>query len=498
MPEPPKLPNGLEDLNETAASALKPVAPPAIFHVHRWSLEEDVTLLRAVPIFGHMWAAVSSRLIPHRDRGHLRKRYQVLERRIASCVDRMKNSGTIKPVRVDGQHQSSRRKPALDKKKSVAASKATTTLPVIGRLPMNGKHRKPPKKMLVSKAWKEDSKLTASQLLELQSTKNNQSDGKRNGTTEEQQPNKKAKSTPGAPSLSDPTVPAPLTCAKLDRLVDNNKKYETSSASETLVDSSRMGFERILNDSVWSQQSRFKQLMEENGSFVVPETDENAASLPQIPLDADTSTGLSLLNPTSSNMQPESVNLTGQSQQRESIMNAVMQYAGEEKKEWISSKISKGNGKKEVFSRPFLSPQRPLSHGREHSLMTPIKDEDTRYGYSLSPGAGASMEGFEFEIFDRSRLVIEGSQPQTPSRPQPIPSGMSSPFPNSSRFDSLAELECISTLGNMSNASPLRPLRKRPVVDVDITENNNKERKSLFDQVVGGAHAQKDKKQRTS
>jgi hypothetical protein len=39
---------------------------------------------------GSMWAEVRARYIPHRDRGHLRKRYQVLERRIKATVGRIK------------------------------------------------------------------------------------------------------------------------------------------------------------------------------------------------------------------------------------------------------------------------------------------------------------------------------------------------------------------------------------------------------------------------
>ena len=78
--EPPKL-ESVDDIDEQKIKAvgLKLVEPPAILNVHRWSLEEDLTLLKAVPIMGHMWAELGARLIPHRDRGHLRKRYQVLD-----------------------------------------------------------------------------------------------------------------------------------------------------------------------------------------------------------------------------------------------------------------------------------------------------------------------------------------------------------------------------------------------------------------------------------
>ena len=94
---PPKL-ESVDDIDDEQVKklGLVKVAPPAILNVHRWSLEEDLTLLKAVPIMGHMWAELGARLIPHRDRGHLRKRYQVLERRVKATVTRSaKNNETL-------------------------------------------------------------------------------------------------------------------------------------------------------------------------------------------------------------------------------------------------------------------------------------------------------------------------------------------------------------------------------------------------------------------
>ena len=67
---------------------LEPLHPPAILNVHRWSLKEDLMLLKSVPVLGNCWAKLGSSLIPYRDRGHLRKRYQVLERRVKSTMSR--------------------------------------------------------------------------------------------------------------------------------------------------------------------------------------------------------------------------------------------------------------------------------------------------------------------------------------------------------------------------------------------------------------------------
>ena len=76
---PPKL-ESVEDIDDEKVAMIKKASPPAILNVHRWSLEEDLTLLRAVPLMGHMWAELGARLIPHRDRGHLRKRVSECDR----------------------------------------------------------------------------------------------------------------------------------------------------------------------------------------------------------------------------------------------------------------------------------------------------------------------------------------------------------------------------------------------------------------------------------
>ncbi len=88
--EAPAKHDNVDDVDEKRACQLRRVPAPAILNVHRWSLQEDITTLKAVPIYGTMWAEISSRYLPHRDRGHIRKRYLVLQRRIKAAVSREK------------------------------------------------------------------------------------------------------------------------------------------------------------------------------------------------------------------------------------------------------------------------------------------------------------------------------------------------------------------------------------------------------------------------
>ena len=84
---------------DVAESAnIKPARAPTTMNVHRWTLEEDVAILKAVPIMGNLWAEICTRLMPHRDRGHIRKRYQVLQRRIPKGITKMNMKYLKRPV----------------------------------------------------------------------------------------------------------------------------------------------------------------------------------------------------------------------------------------------------------------------------------------------------------------------------------------------------------------------------------------------------------------
>jgi len=123
--EPPKL-ESVDDIDETRVKAmgLKLVEPPAILNVHRWSMEEDLTILKAVPIMGHMWAELGARLIPHRDRGHLRKRYQVLERRVKATITRGFKAKAKQANGTKGGGRSSYRSSGASKAKAKVPAKA--------------------------------------------------------------------------------------------------------------------------------------------------------------------------------------------------------------------------------------------------------------------------------------------------------------------------------------------------------------------------------------
>lgn len=80
------------------AETLTPARAPTTMNVHRWTLEEDIAILKAAPIMGNFWAEIGARLLPHRDRGHIRKRFQVLQRRIPKGVTKMNMNYLKRPI----------------------------------------------------------------------------------------------------------------------------------------------------------------------------------------------------------------------------------------------------------------------------------------------------------------------------------------------------------------------------------------------------------------
>jgi len=118
-------------------------------NVHRWTLEEDIAILKAVPVMGNLWAEINTKLMPHRDRGHIRKRYQVLQRRIPKGITKMNmkylkrapEQRVVKPPKAPKRARTStvsRGSPAKKKatsKKKASSIKAPSKLPATAAAP---------------------------------------------------------------------------------------------------------------------------------------------------------------------------------------------------------------------------------------------------------------------------------------------------------------------------------------------------------------------------
>ena len=91
--------------------SLQPLTAPLNFGLYRWSMEEDLVLLKSVPRMGKVYSEIGKRFIPYRDRGALRKRFQVLQRRVKSVLKVRKSAAnkrpkmTTKKVTLGNEHQ---------------------------------------------------------------------------------------------------------------------------------------------------------------------------------------------------------------------------------------------------------------------------------------------------------------------------------------------------------------------------------------------------------
>ena len=438
--EPPKL-ESVDDIDNAKVNelGLKAVDPPAILNVHRWSLEEDLTLLKAVPLMGHMWAELGARLIPHRDRGHLRKRYQVLERRVKATVSRSAKGEnvSVKPPKW----------PATTRKSITPAKVGTKTVPprantkkAASRKPNLSHLKAPPmsiEKAAASLAFLRPPKAApapmstpyraaSSSALPIGSSnpyvapKPTLSAGK--GVPKPVVKVKAKKVVPTRKSKQPtPSVPIPGAAKRFVPKIPVVKpdKPETpakSSWAESNLGNdhscSRIAFEQLVDGSEdWSQMSRVRKMLENDAESQAADAivsqlaksplPNNLSKLPHMQLDSDSMSGLSILQSevsrqTSSNNESSKPNYTSGM----SIMSRVLEgaskpsnsekKAAEEPTASSNSKITMGSPRKRppkpvsATSLPPSTPKRPYSFTSTKG--TPI---------ALSPGFRPSPSGLQ-------------------------------------------------------------------------------------------------------
>lgn len=468
----------VEQLDEEALSKLQQVPPPAILNVHRWSIEEDVTLLKAVPLLGHMWAELSTRLIPHRDRGHLRKRYQVLERRVKATVQKTKRGGGDGVVASMAREPRPQSKPARQPKKSkVIMSEmpnATESSASIIRGPMPAHLLCPTRNHPVATL---------------------------------------ARHLPRRPNDGDNVNGGHLSSLHLSSLPEFDLSRDGSK------------FGRILSETNddWSQYSRMKKMMENDTESLVASAivnnlaggsrdpqqsrSEGRKEIEQLPdMEIDSSSGLSMLNNTRDADAKDPS--TPRRKTNGNLMQSVMDRARKDPPE----NDHKMGAPAPVPSTPSRPPQRypsfgtPLGVSPAHFLSpgtrTPVKNCFSPAAInSMMLGGGANTDDFAlypFELTEESRQALEEDNHGSKTMPLTSLSHPHTPS-NVDIFHDHSTLEAISALNSLSN-SPATFLRKRPAGDMasssDGGNGQSSVSQSLFDAVVGGVEKDSRKKKR--
>lgn len=529
---PPKH-EDVDKVDPKKVEALKRVAPPAILNVHRWSIEEDLTLLRAVPVMGHMWAELSTRLMPHRDRGHLRKRYQVLERRVKATINRAQ--------REDGAGSKPPKPPKQVTIKVVPQRPVTTLLP--------------PK--FPDSSFQLSTEVPGKPV-----------------------PGMKKRKVPGPPYFllrppaaspgmngNRPTIPnvAPKTKRKPGyNLPVRSPRGTTQPTTEDSVsgfhldfpmdalqndNNTRIGFEAILNEASneWSQMSRVKEMMENYSESMIATSIANTLSreMPQLGIHVSHSRsgfnddlGAENDNGSSSGLRIE----FGSDQRTTFTSPAKRRLCGP-----LMSSVIEHSQKRMKVGGPGDSPE---NHSRcdnktemaidvsVRSPMTPLRGPPgPPFGFSklsLSPGLktgfsslppalrpgfspggnsflmagnnGASMDGFEycnFDISEESRNTFgDGKNGGTPLKNFPTmpPPSLGHPLtPSRALFhdaNSLlaSDFDAITALNSLSNSPGRSMLRRSFSRNVPVPEEKPQQKKSLFARVVGGVEEKQKKK----
>ncbi|KAL3931505.1 MAG: hypothetical protein SGBAC_011274, partial [Bacillariaceae sp.] len=539
--EPPKL-ESVDDIDEEKVNdlGLNTVVPPAILNVHRWSLEEDLTLLKAVPLMGHMWAELGARLIPHRDRGHLRKRYQVLERRVKATVARNSKSEGISLKLSKGQ--GAMRKlvtPALSLRSpltktggiagnKIAASKSSVQLKApqmsIEKAAASLAFLRPAKAKLVSLSAVRTS--PSVQSAEVAKQDIGASLSAAHCLKPHTNPSRKV-------AAAGTSIPAPVPHAPTYK--HPHTKLSTHSSKLLFMDepsASRLAFEQLVDGTgeEWSQMSRVKKMLENDpashtddaivSSLVKSPMRSNLSKLPQMELDSDSMSGLSILQSEASR-QHDTEHESPPKVAGASIMSQVLGSSSKSEecprshpKETVSRTAgSKADPDKETPKKkqaqqipnpatPFpLTPKQPnffsmtgtpigLSPGFRPSpnyALNSIKCKNIRATGPLSPPPSSvsrlvndqSVDGFrycDFNISEESQQRFEGA-----SRDQRANDPPSTPSKATAFGEHLManDLDAISALSALSNSPFKKGLERR-----DMKRKEAKQ--SFFATVVGG------------
>lgn len=459
LAKPPKL-DSVDKADVGLLATLKRVDPPAILNVHRWSIEEDLTLLRAVPVLGHMWAELSSRLMPHRDRGHLRKRYQVLERRIKATVSRSQKD-TPRPSKKEVKAP-----PHFLKKRASASTKSVS-------------------ETLSSRVARRPSSVSKSPQKAAQQY--NPSLSTRNGYG----PYDDFRYHPPHHHSHPPPRPMPPAHHPYrDRYPPHPYQYYQQYNTERLessTDASRFGVEQILRDSNTNDDSYLTNVQEmmknhDNEKSLESEVVNTISNLskkdekrhfiaPRTALDR----GLQKVHQTDASNQSNGLDMLAANARegespvkstRGSILNSVLERAG--RQDYDGNETAKKPGTPRKPGTPLTSPVPKIGYSPAAS-----------FSLHMSPPGGStflfpnnSEDGFAFDISDRSRQMLG------------TPSKLPSLEPNST----LEDLDAASALNSLSN-SPAR-------FSNAVSKDTSGVKRSLFDRVIKKTGDEKNKKQK--
>jgi len=470
---PPKHLKGVEDFNEELiAQSLKPVPKPMQYGLYRWSMEEDIMLLKAVPLMGRMFAEIAKRLIPHRDRGALRKRYQVLERRVKGALKRDKKSTNdiVRKKVAPLMEAISKKGPLPVLPKGPTSGKEIVMSPIISQHDRHGTDTiKKTKAVAVHKhPFGKYAALQPSKAPQAPKSLNQLSS--RFGT-----------STPQEKSLyPDPPTHGPK--------ANNSLSSIFASESPTKADGSRIGFEKIMNGD-YSQMSAMKHFIDDNNGSTSTST-QNAFKqandlLPNFNFDNSCS-GLSMLSSADLKAYTKDENKDNNTRRGTSILSSVL-------------------GRSNI-NHQTPSPPKPivLSQNSDISTVDVHDHGQSLDGLSFSnlnslpmPEVSPTAHRRDESSFQQGQLSYTGTPNAFSQFPNAQASNMFHNMTNNSLMVPQHEVDAAATLSQMSNSSANFPTdllsspnsppdykQTFPDIPSDTPPKTTAARPSLFQKVV--------------
>jgi len=503
-----------------AVSKIKPPAPPTTMNVHRWTMEEDIAILKAVPMMGNQWAEICNHIIPHRDRGHIRKRYQVLERRIPKGTTKMnlkrpaesdlarevaKYAKTIIPK---AQKPPTSQKTVAPKKANSTASKAPSKTASTGvRLKYSAKSNpNPPKSFQIDeKPSGEKDSMVLEPCPSSPASNHPKSfvpfSDKPTSHFEVNIDDDHEKAAALLHKLSTPQRTAPKQERKsLSQDHDSTKDLEyifhgqeLSNACET----TRMGLEKILADE-WSQASGMQRLLEAGfaESNINPADDSKpfhspikSSHLPEMTLDDAGASRLSVLHEFNANVNARKESNSNKGARRSLLSSAIektqenvskrmkgddlterpVKVSGSPVKVDLDAYVATSPSRENIFSEPLSHPASAPSY--DHGTLTPGRIGTPATFDTPGREGGKSQlcdEAFQYFMSDGSPLKGTTSSklrllpPSTPLNHFGFSfsnAGLSGPVDggNNSLLMAGDDFDAVSALQDLSNSAPPTP-----------------------------------------
>jgi hypothetical protein len=462
---------------QEAIRKIKPPEAPTTMNVHRWTMEEDVAILKSVPMMGNQWAEICNHIIPHRDRGHIRKRYQVLERRIPK--------GTFKL---------SIKRPATGELGREAAKYAKTSV-LPKTKPAALQKKAPPKKANVpaakprAKSPKPQSAVSNARTTALEPPKSSSVDDFTDKPTpsfdvtvddddKEVAALLHGLATPQRPRYEQKPLSQDRDAAKDLAYILNGQDHSNIGGETT-----RMGLEKILEND-WSREAGMNRLADDAKPFHSP---IKSSHLPDIAMGDEDSSRLSMLNEfnAAGDDQKEASSTPGA---RRSLMsNAIRKTEENASKRKVNETSSSSERSVKVSGSPVkVNLGAYVSSPRSHSpAPSPSQDNIFSESFSLAaaygaltprmigtpgkpdtPGLEAAKSNDEAFQYFMSESPIKGMTPAKLLPPNtPLNHGfntLSGPVDagNNSLFmagDGDDDFDCVSALQDLSNSAPPTP-----------------------------------------